>query len=261
MYDAVAGRFCGRDPITYYGGINLYQYVLGGVLRYSDPLGFSPFARTTDSYEGLGCFEIADLRFTGLSWGDKGIPINGDKWWLKASHYISGTLRMQLIFDDTVHCECPNRDVSVHGVINLKLQFKYIQVVQRWQVIKQLGTSLFAPFILKVILAGNSGKHIHEAIAKAKLGHNLTDLSAKSICASGQKEISFDANVSVSGLTSGEKPGEAADKGDFAVDADDSLPEALWCPEKGLHFGPNHPRPPMQNPSNDPKDWGYPGVF
>ncbi len=40
MYDAELGRFVGRDPIGYRGGINWYEYVGGTPLHYCDALGF-----------------------------------------------------------------------------------------------------------------------------------------------------------------------------------------------------------------------------
>jgi RHS repeat-associated protein len=39
MYDAVSGRFCGRDPIGYVSP-SLYEYVLANPLYYVDPSGF-----------------------------------------------------------------------------------------------------------------------------------------------------------------------------------------------------------------------------
>ena len=42
MYDSELGRFVGRDPIGYRGGINYYAYVVSTPLRYPDPLGLAP---------------------------------------------------------------------------------------------------------------------------------------------------------------------------------------------------------------------------
>jgi RHS repeat-associated protein len=39
MYDAVAGRFCSRDPIGYLGGISLFCFVQSRPLVFLDPLG------------------------------------------------------------------------------------------------------------------------------------------------------------------------------------------------------------------------------
>ena len=43
MYDPVAGRFTQEDPIGLAGGLNLYGYVGGDPVNYSDPLGLCPF--------------------------------------------------------------------------------------------------------------------------------------------------------------------------------------------------------------------------
>ena len=40
LYDFVAGRFCSRDPIYYYGSpYNLFEYVSASPLNHSDPSG------------------------------------------------------------------------------------------------------------------------------------------------------------------------------------------------------------------------------
>jgi RHS repeat-associated protein len=41
-YDPVMKRFISEDPIGLVGGMNVYAYVRGDPLRFSDPLGFSP---------------------------------------------------------------------------------------------------------------------------------------------------------------------------------------------------------------------------
>lgn len=39
MYSPLLGGFLSRDPIMYYGGVDLYAYVGGKPLRYTDPMG------------------------------------------------------------------------------------------------------------------------------------------------------------------------------------------------------------------------------
>jgi RHS repeat-associated protein len=41
-YDAVLGRFVGRDPLEYVDGLNLYQYVRNRPIQLTDPFGTSP---------------------------------------------------------------------------------------------------------------------------------------------------------------------------------------------------------------------------
>jgi RHS repeat-associated protein len=42
-YDPASGRWISRDPIGEEGGVNLYAYVLGNPIGYTDPLGLSPY--------------------------------------------------------------------------------------------------------------------------------------------------------------------------------------------------------------------------
>ena len=43
-YDAALGRFIGRDPIEYDGGLNLYGYVGSNPINRVDPMGLNPFS-------------------------------------------------------------------------------------------------------------------------------------------------------------------------------------------------------------------------
>jgi len=61
MYDPKAGRFCGRDPITYIDGENLYASYF--YLRFTDPTGHLKLGMETAHYMGFGGGMGANFNF------------------------------------------------------------------------------------------------------------------------------------------------------------------------------------------------------
>ncbi|KAF4529274.1 hypothetical protein B566_EDAN017776 [Ephemera danica] len=57
-YEPGTGRYVQRDPIGYFGGMNVYGYVGGSPLRHSDPYGLNP---GTAVGAGIGTFIMPGL--------------------------------------------------------------------------------------------------------------------------------------------------------------------------------------------------------
>ncbi|MHB8173923.1 MAG: RHS repeat domain-containing protein, partial [Nitrospirota bacterium] len=63
-YDARAGRFINEDPIGFWGGINLYGYVVNRPLNYIDPFGLDKCS------DRLGAAGIIESLYSGASSGN-----------------------------------------------------------------------------------------------------------------------------------------------------------------------------------------------
>jgi RHS repeat-associated protein len=96
LYDASLRRFCSRDPISYLGGINLYNSAMS--LQNSDPSGFSVYNLSwAKSYQA----KLVSKSFTnGMVGGVGNLPNNTPGWYLTQLALQGFALATSLTFQE-----------------------------------------------------------------------------------------------------------------------------------------------------------------
>jgi len=91
-YDPAIGRFINKDPIGYFGGLNLYTYAANNPIRYTDINGLYPNREKTSKALGFfgQLFSASGAKGTGGVVGAAGSLYGATKPWTPFTHILSG---------------------------------------------------------------------------------------------------------------------------------------------------------------------------
>lgn len=133
-YDPQTGRYLQSDPISLYGGINTYSYVISNPLIWSDPLGLKVVG--TWNYVESQVFDVK------IRWGDAHRPSNWYKFWEHGGSYVPMIhgVDAKIGYSWSVNCvdDCDNNEWENNGGwsewtrIGIPVHSPAIPIVGKW---------------------------------------------------------------------------------------------------------------------------------
>ena len=152
MMDPQLGRFCGRDPIGYVDGYNLYNLVHNGPLDSVDPHGLCE-----EKWIGSACIKCR-VMVKGRTFGEYSAPCWGLPW--NKSAFFTGDLHAVCSFVDQVQCCCPSKKVSVSFNFHLHLSFYDYRLYSWGTVIVHAARSIYLPMWANWIITAAMNKDL-----------------------------------------------------------------------------------------------------